>query len=302
MLKSAGTHITVWPGHWLGWIAFFVLFVIAAPDRAETKLSYPIPVFVSILPEQYFVKRVGGEFVKVTVMVGPGQSPATYDPKPKQIAELERAIMYFRIGVPFENMWMNRIRSINSTMRIVDLRDGITLRAFSTTDQHEHGGNKDPHVWTSPPLVKHMAGHIRAALIQLDPAHRVQYESNYNAFARDLDELNDYIKNIMARLKTKNFMVFHPSWGYFADTYGLHQISIESEGKEPGAKALTKLIEFGKSEGVKVIFVQTQFSMKTAQTIAHTIGAQVVTVDPLAENYLTNMRMVAEAFAKSLSR
>ncbi len=267
--------------------------------------SGPMRVFVSILPQKYFLEQVGGRHVRVSVMVGPGQSPATYEPTPRQLLALGEARVYFRIGVPFETVWMGRIAAANPAMVIIDTRRGIRLRAMERP--HSRGGTgasqglKDPHIWTSPPLVEIQARTIRDALIDLDPVHRADYEDNWEHFVAELKALDAYIRERLRDLKARSFMVFHPSWGYFAHTYGLHQIPIETEGKTPGARELARLIEQARRQHIRVIFVQSQYSRRTAQAIADAIGARVVAVDPLAEDYVQNLKHVAEVFAEAMS-
>jgi zinc transport system substrate-binding protein len=212
--------------------------------------------------------------------------------------------MYFGIGMEFEEVWMKRITAANPGMRIVDMRRGVPARELERSEGTRAPGAQrglaDPHVWTSPPLVKLMAANIRDTLSQLDPAHRTAYGANCEAFAADLDRLDHDIRVLLKNLSTRNFMVFHPAWGYFADTYGLKQIPIEAGGKEPGARTLAKVIDIGRRERVKVIFVQAQFSRRAAETIALAIGARVVAVDPLAEDYMNNLRRVAREFAQAM--
>ena len=284
----------------MGAIARTIAFVIAlwALPMGVASASAPLQVFVSILPQKYFVERVGGGQVAVSVMVGPGQSPETYEPTPKQMAALSRAQLYFSIGVAFENVWMKRILSANSALRVVPMQRGVAL--LPLTGPSGEPGGRDPHVWTSPSRVKIMAATLRDALIEADPAHRGDFEANYRAFMSELDTLDRELRAILAQARDKPFMVFHPAWGYFAHDYGLRQIPIEAEGKEPGARSLARLIDLGKREGVKVIFVQTQFSRRTAETVAAAIGARVVAVDPLAENYPQNLLRVAGEFAEAL--
>jgi zinc transport system substrate-binding protein len=262
-----------------------------------------IKVFVSILPQAYFVERVGGERVDVSVLVGPGHSPATYEPTPRQMAELGKASLYFRIGVPFEDVWMMRISSANPNMKVIDTRRGIVLRpmkAYHPDEVEQHHldpkGTKDPHVWLSLRLVKIQAQNICNALALEDPAQRAYYEANLRAFHQDLDRLDAEIRETLENLKTRKFMAFHPAWGYFARDYGLEQIPIEVEGKEPSARALANLIKRAKQEGIKVVFVQAQFSTRNAETIARAIGGQIIQIDPLAMDYLENMRKIAETF------
>ncbi len=269
-----------------------------ASQTGAASASAPLPVFVSILPQKYFVEHVGGKHVAVSVMVGPGQSPETYEPTPRQMTALSRAQLYFSIGVAFEDTWMKRIRAANPAMRVVSMQRGAALLLLAGPGGRP--GGTDPHVWTSPQRVKRMATNVRDALRQSDPEHRDDYESNYRTFAAEMDKLDGEIRAILASARGKPFMVFHPAWGYFAQDYGLRQIPIEAEGKEPGARSLARVIDLGKREGVKVIFVQTQFSRRTAEAVAAAIGARVVAVDPLAEDYSHNLLQVAHEFFDAL--
>ena len=310
-----------WPKTFLC-VSSLVFLLLSASAAAH---AAPVSVFVSLLPQKYFVQRVGGDHVQVGVMVAPGQSPATYEPTPKQMAKLAGAAIYFRIGVPFENVWIGRIIAANPGMKIVDAREGITLREMEAhddqvgeherasgqnhkakheedhKDENEHShGRYDPHIWMAPPLVKTMAAQIRDTLSELDPAHRSDYEANYASFAADLDALDEEIRQVLKDKKTRKFMVYHPAWGYFADTYGLKQIPIETEGKEPSAKQLARLIDQAKADDIRVIFVQEQFGRGNAETVAKAIDGTVVSIDPLAENYLENTRAIARTFAEAL--
>jgi len=289
-------------------VAFFTtLFIIGSYVWPESPRDSKgkIKVFVSILPQAYFVERVGGERVDVSVLVGPGYSPATYELRPKRMAELAKAQLYFRIGAPFEDVWMTRISKANPHMTVIDTRRDIELRSMKALHhkgaEHQHdetSGLKDPHIWLSLRLVKIQAQNISRALISEDPAHKAYYEDNLRAFKHDLDRLDAEISEIMKDSKRRRFMVFHPAWGYFARDYGLEQIPVEVEGKEPSAKALAHLIIRAKQDGIKVIFVQAQFSTKNAETVARAIGGRIIRIDPLTKDYLKNMRKVAETFRK----
>ncbi|MCK5219620.1 zinc ABC transporter substrate-binding protein [bacterium] len=247
--------------------------------------SEPLSIFVSILPQALFVERVGGKHVKVEVMVRPGHSPATYEPTPKQILALAGAKIYFRIGVPFEETWMERIKSLNPGLHIVDTRQGIRLR------------DKDPHIWLSPRRVKIQAATIRNTLASLDIRHQKDYDENLRQFQNELTKLDQDLKTILAPLEKRRFMVFHPSWGYFAADYGLEMVPIEIEGKDPGPRTLARLIVRVETQGFKTIFVQQQFSNKTAAAIAKALDARVVVIDPLAPDYFTNLRRTAKLIA-----
>jgi len=262
---------------------------------------------VSILPQAYFVERVGGGDVDVSVMVHPGASPATYEPTPGQMEQLAGADIYFRIGAPFENVWMDKIMAAHPDLTVVDTRRGITLRTMEAGRQEgsEHEGHrgksgKDPHIWMNPRLAKVQARTICDALSEADAGHRADYESNLAAFQTELDALDSYVRDRLARLSARRFMVFHPAFGYFADAYDLQQVPIEVEGKEPGARALAALIERAREEGIKVIFVQAQFGRRSAEAVAEAIGGSVLAVDPLARDYVQNMKKMADAFAEAM--
>ncbi len=285
------------------------------PGMAEGEA---LRVIVSVPPQQTFVERVGGRHVEVHTMVRPGYDPHTYEPTPRQLAALSDAALYVRIGVPFEHAWMGRIRSANREMRILDAHSGLDLHNPSGHDHKEgHGGaiaeqghrdkhhpadERDSHVWTDPILVKRMAGRIRDKLIGLDPGNAEDFRRNYRAFAAELDALDREIRSLLAPMSNRKFMVFHPTWDYFAAAYGLTQIPIEKAGKEPGPRALMALIEQARRERIKVIFVQPQFSGRSAEQVARAIGGQVLAIDPLAADYVANLRRVAWQIAEALRR
>jgi len=262
-------------------------------------------VFVSILPQKYFVEKIGRDLVNVSVMVPPGASAATYEPKPSQMRLLSKAKIYYAIGVPFERTWLKKIASSNPKMRVVHTDQGIEKRSLAIhhekkpseggqPDEESHKqGLKDPHIWLSPPLVMVQARNILMALLDMDPTHQARYEANYEQFMMELMEIDAEIRGIFLGKKGMTFMVFHPSWGYFADAYGLKQIPIEMEGKDPKPAQMKALIKIAKEEAIKVIFVQPQFSTKRAEIIAKAIEGRIIPADPLAEDWASNLRKQA---------
>lgn len=283
-----------------------VLFVglFAGVVHAEAGMS----AFVSILPQAYFLERVGGQHVSVEVLVGEGQSPATYEPSPQQMARLSSAKVYFAIGVPFEKNLLKKIRQSHKKLVIIETQKGVDYRHLET-HHHDHdakGGEKhhhgtpDPHIWMDPNLVKVQATNICDALSKLDPANAEDYSRNLRLFISDLNQTDKRIRVALAPVKGKSMYVFHPAFGYFANSYGLRQIPIEIEGKEPGAKQLAAIIDKAKKDGVRVIFVQPQFSTKSAQSIAGAVGGAVVPIDPLARDYLANLDRLASSIENGL--
>jgi len=254
--------------------------------------SATLNITVSILPQRTFVQRIGGEHVEVNVMVSPGESPATYEPSPAQLRALSEADAYVSIGVPFEQAWLDRIASGNAEMMMVDTTEGI----------QRMGGpeNPDPHIWLSPRLVKIQAETIYEALAKLDAAHAKDFQDNLNAFLADIDALDAEIRETLAGVEQRSFIVFHPSWGYFARDYGLEMMPIEAGGQEPSAAELAEMIARAREEGIKVIFTQPEFSKEAAETIADEIGGEVLLISPLAEDWVANMRRVADTLARQL--
>jgi zinc transport system substrate-binding protein len=290
-----------------------------------------LPVFVSIVPQKYFVQQIGKDLVDVQAMVLPGASPHNYEPKPKQMADISKTKIYFTIGVPFENVWLKKIAAANPDMRVVHTDHGIEKLAMEAHNHHDdhdegehHGEEKhnhkkdvhhgeaehdhddhghaglDPHIWLSPPLVKMQARTILAALQEVDPAHRSVYEANFKAFTAQIDQLDSDLKRTFAGKTGLQFIVFHPAWGYFAHAYELQQVPIEIEGKDPKPAQLKALIQHARKNGIKVVFVQPQFSTKSAEVVAREIGGQVVFANPLAEDWMANLREVANKFQSAL--
>lgn len=284
-------------------LALAVIFAFALATTAQAESKEQVPVFVSIAPQAFFVEKIGGDRVKVDVLVQPGQSPHTYAPTPRQMGRLAEARVYFRIGVAFENAFIPKIGNSLPNLVIVDTRQGIDLEkmAGAGEDDHDHGEELDPHIWLDPLLVKKQAAIIKDTLAQLDPAGQALYEKNLAAFCSDLDALHARLSTALAPLQGKSFFVFHPAFGYFAKAYGLKQIAVETGGNAPSARHLAALIESARENGVRVLFVQPQFSRKSAETVARAINGVVVALDPLARDYFSNMTGITQALEKALA-
>lgn len=259
-----------------------------------------VTVFVSILPQAYFVERIGGDLVEVHVLVKPGHSPATYDLTISQLQTLRDGDLYFKIGVPFEEAWLERIKAAAPAMEVVDLRANIELRNIDGSISEDAQGRKDPHIWLDPLLVIKQAATITQSLIAFDPTHQDFFQQNLEEFTKDLESLDQELREILQDLEQRNLMVFHPAWGYFAQRYHLTQIPIEVDGNEPSPRQLAEIIDFGLAHQIDVIFVQQQFSQQGAKNVAQGIGAKVISINPLAEDYLNNLRQIATVMAGEL--
>ncbi len=287
------------------------LFLTGCKTDSHEQDNQKINVIVSILPQKAFVEAVGKDKVNVKELIPPGGSPESYEPNPGDLALVEKADIYFRIGyIPFEKSHAEKFAGLNPNMEIIDTSANVKLRYFeeeenpseegSIEDEHHHEGI-DPHIWLSPTQVKKQIDVIAQSLSQKDPQNAGFYKENAENYKSQLDELHAEIQTEFMSLKTDKLMVFHPAWGYFADEFGLEQIAIEESGKEPTAEQLQQLIEKAKEEQIKVIFVQSQFNKEIAESIAEQVGAVIVTIDPLSEDYINNLRNVATTIAESLN-
>ncbi len=286
-----------------------------AADGAEQ-----LSVFVSVLPQQYFVERIAGDRAAVTVLVPPGSPPATYDPTPRQVNAIGKADVWFRIGVPFENSFLPEIRDNLPNLRIVDTRQGIDLRSLEDHSHdegeheeeenhgdeehhgddehhdgdHEESGAIDPHIWLGPEEVQRQAATIRDTLVSIDPDNSDAYRQGYEAFMADVTDLQAELETTLAPLRGESFFVYHPSFGYLLDGYGIEQVAIETGGGEPTPQQMRELIRRGQEEDVSVVFVQPEFSQTAARRVAEALDAEMIEVNPLAPDWLANMRRIAE--------
>ena len=278
--------------------------------KQEARNNKP-KVFVSILPQKFFVDKIGGDCVDVSVMVMPGSSPHSYEPRPSQMKELSKAGAYFSIGVEFEKAWLPKFASIYKTMRIIHTDSSIeklpadSAQAAEMLQAHsrgiDHGPGLDPHIWLAPQLVKVQVKHIYDALIKMDPVHEPIYTVNFKAVMGEISGVHDTICRLLMcdspGKPRKTFMVFHPSWAYFAREFGLRQLAIEIEGKEPGPRQLETVFNLARENDIRCIFVQPQFSRQSALAIARQLKARVLVADDLAYDWSGNIISVAKAIA-----
>ncbi len=272
----------------------------------DSELNDKIGVLVTIVPQAEMVEFIGGEYVDVTIMVPAGESPHSFEPTPKQMKKVAQATAYFKVGsgVEFEVVHMDTILEQNSNLKVFDCSENITVVSFDNHygkeayneeegEDHDHGGT-DPHIWTSPVNFKKMAEVVYNGLIEIDPIHQDEYYSNYQSYISILDNLHTNVNDLLQPYVGKSFMVYHPAWGYFGDTYNLKMIAIEDEGKQPGPAGIDAIISQAKDENITVIFVAPQFDISSAETIASEIGGNVVFANPLMTNYKETISKLAE--------
>ena len=246
-----------------------------------------IEVFVSILPQQYFVERIGGDKVNVHVMVKPGQSPATFEPSPKLMSLYSNANIFFTIGMPFEQVWIKRVASLNKDVSIIKT-------------QPERAKKNDPHTWLSPILALSQAKVMMLEFSRYSPENKELFYRNYKQLEHELNVLHKDISRQFKEVKKSRFMTFHPAFFYFSELYGLTQIAIEAEGKEPSAKQMSQLIGHYHDKQVPYLLIEKQFNQIIPKTVAKSLNSKLLNIDPLAKDYINNMNDIADKIYRSL--
>jgi zinc transport system substrate-binding protein len=252
-------------------------------------------VLVSIAPYKFFVEKIGKDTVNTLLFVPPGASPHTYEPTAKKVMEFANADLWFQMGEPFERQAERGLIANKPNLKIVDLREGIPLICSGPGVCSHNSG--DPHVWLSPKLAKIQSQIIAKHLIDLVPNQKEMIQNNLKNLLSELDQLDKEIQSTMQGVKKKTFLVSHPAYAYFAKDYGLTQLNIEQEGREPSPKKVYEIVQEAKAKGIRTVFAQTQHSIKGAERIAAELGGKVVLLDPLSENYIENLRQIASKVA-----
>lgn len=290
-------------------LALALLAGCAVPGSTPTANQDTHQVSVSILPQAWFVEKIGGDLVQVQSLMGTGDDPHTYEPSPSQMTSLANTDIYFTIGVEFETAWMDRLVSASPGMRIIDSAAGIVRipsaeshipngaahdEEHEDDHDHDHAGEPDPHVWFSSANARIIARNIAAALAEIDPQNKPVYDANLAALLADIDETDVKIRTMLADINQHTFLVMHPAWGYFADEYGLIQVSVEVGGDEPTPGSMAALEILARQTGATTLFAQKNSNLRLAQTIAEQAGIpNLVEWDPLAYAWDENMLNIA---------
>lgn len=250
------------------------------------------PLYVSILPLRSLVQGIVGDDFDIEVLVPPGASPETFEPTPRQFVGLNKARMVFNVGlIDFETMLLAKVED---QAKVVDLSRGIELIAGTCSHGshgHTHTHGIDPHVWTSPRALQKMAENAYEAIREAYP-DSVKYETNYRLLQQELKALDERTAARIAASDVEYFIIYHPALTYYARDYGLRQIAIEADGKEPSAKQLTQLIRQAREDGVRRILYQSQFPASAVEVIARDIDAEYAEVDPLREDVIANIEEI----------
>jgi zinc transport system substrate-binding protein len=285
-------------------IASLLLLVLLVSCGRRNETGSKI-ISVSIGPFKYFVKEIAGDNFEVNVMVPPGSNPHIYEPFPDQIIKLRQSVAYVSNGyLGFEMTWLDRFYEMNRRMKKLSLGDIIDPIAPKNHHDGDHSEGADPHYWVSPACAMKMASAIREFIIELDPLNRVQYDENYKILAEKILEVDSLARELSASGGKKEFMIYHPNLAYLARDYGLDEIAVENDGKEPSPSRLRELIDLAKDDNLKIIMVQREYDTRNARAIADETGSKVVVIDPLSDDWYSSVtgiiKILKDSFAGNL--
>lgn len=286
------------------WI-YLLLAIVGLSACQGKKEGGTRTISVTIEPQRYFAEKIAGDLFHINCVTPAGQSPETYDPTPQQMVQISQSQAYFRIGeIGFEQAWMKNLQSQNPDMAVFDLSEGMELikneeeaHEEGEAHPHHHHGSVDPHIWTSISGARVIAQNTYQAFIKLDPENQEVYRAGYQRLIEEIDSTEAEMKQLLQPLAGTAFIIYHPALTYFAREFGLKQLCIELDGKEPSPAQLKQLLEAATQSGAKVVFVQQEFDQKNAELIAKETGCRLVTINPLSYNWHDEMIRLATILA-----
>ncbi|MGC1391634.1 MAG: zinc ABC transporter substrate-binding protein [Bacteroidales bacterium] len=283
-------------------ILFFLLISCFAISCGRNNLDSGNKIItVSIAPFSYFVEEIAGNDFAVNVMVPAGADPHTYEPFPEQINKLRKSVAYISNGyLGFEMNWLDRFYETNDAMKRLSLGDRIDPLISEHRNEGGHIEAADPHYWVSPRCALIMASSVKELLVELNPAQKLKYEINYQLLISKIQEVDNKAGKLFSNIPNRCFMIYHPNLAYVARDYGLEEIPVEFEGKEPSPSRMRELIDRARKDNLKTIFVQREYDTKNAKAIAGEIGAKVILIDPLSGNWLRSTTDIIDALYRSL--
>ncbi len=280
-------------------VAVVVLSALILWSCTSTPKSDKDVIYTSIAPVKAIVEAIVGDDFRIEVLVPAGVSPETFDPTPRQYIALNEAQMIFSTGlIDFEGSILSRIDNKRS---VINLSQGIDLIAGSCSHNHSHAGSHshgvDPHIWTSPVELQQMAFNCFEAIDRVY-ADSLKYRANYEKLQQKLQELDNQVMGTLLASNTKSFVIHHPAYTYYARNYNIEQLSIEDEGKEPSARRIGQIIDRIKEERIHSILCQVSSPKSVVEVVAKDCGAEVVVVDPLAEDIVANILEFTQAITR----
>lgn len=281
-----------------------LLCVILSIQACKEKSGNKQTVSVSILPQKYLVEKIAGDYLQVNVMIPPGMSPETCDLSTEQLKKLYDSNICFTIGhLPFELTHLAPVIKQRKDIRIINHSEGIKLLSGSCGHQHHNGhehSGVDPHIWSSPRYVAQMAQQIFKALSEQYPTQKEKFEEGYKTLSKEIETVKEKADSALNEKRGSMFLIYHPALTYLADDYGLQQVAIENEGKEPNPAHLKHIIDLAKEKNIRIIFIQSQFDKNNALSVAKEIGGEVIPIDPLAENWTEEINKLIKVLQEKL--
>ncbi len=273
-------------------IYFFIVILLAGCNQTSQESSSTI--YVTIHPLRSIVESIVEDDLPIEVLLPSGAAAESYEPTPKQYIDVSRAQLVLSTGLlPFEESLLSRI---SDQKRVVNLSEGIDLIAGECSHGHTHSCSHhgvDPHIWTSPVELQIMARTCYNHIAAIYP-DSTRYYQNYLALQSELEQLDVECRAKVLSSGVESFLIYHPALTYYARSYGIDQVAIEDDGKEPSAKSLAKIIERGRKEGINKILYQSQFPASSVEVIVKDLGAESVVFDPLAEDVIDNIKGLTE--------
>ena len=295
--------------HKIGLLTMVALLAISC-QQGDKKGTEKPTVSVSLVPQKYWVDKLSGNAVEVNVLVVSGANHSTYEPTPEQMRKISASSLYFRIGhIDFEYAWISKMQNANPKMKVIDLSKDFNLGdVVAVPCNHDHGdgdhhhahSSVDPHIWLNPPMVRDMISVIARELRLLLPAEADSIRIREKQFIKEIDSLDRHITNQLRDIKNRKVLLFHPALTWYAVNYGLEQIVVEVDGKEPSASKMKEIIETVRKENIKVVMLQAEFSSDRAESIAKETGSEVVQIYPMAYDWIDNMYKLTDVIEHSL--
>lgn len=249
-------------------------------------------ITVSIEPLRFFAEQIAGDKAVVETLVPSGSSPETYEPTAQQMVALSNSMMFVKVGdLGFEHMLTDKINGLTDNIAIVNSSEGINAVVNSSR------GVTDQHTWMSCANAIVIAGNVCKALKEADPDNASFYDKRYEGLRESIVELDAELKGKLKPVEGSSFIIYHPALTYFAHEYGLNQIAVEEDGREPSAASLAKVIDQAKARNVRLMLVQQEFDRRNAEIVAKALGIGMTTVNPLSYNWDKEMRNIGNIIA-----
>ncbi|KGN71234.1 metal ABC transporter solute-binding protein, Zn/Mn family [Porphyromonas sp. COT-239 OH1446] len=281
-------------------LLLILLLTLGCTSRGQSEYNGRLRIATTISPTASIIRSLTDTLAEVTVLLPQGNPPETYEPTPLDVQTLSQSHAYLYVGdLGFERNWLRMIRQLHPNLQLVDLSVGLeeVRHQCSAGHDHEHSDH-DPHYWTGIRGIRHMSRQAYEAICRLDTAHRAYFSERYNYLSKEIDALEQEVRESLTKLSTRSFVIYHPSLTDFAEEFGLEQLVIEQEGKDPNPQQLRRLIARARETGVQVVFIQQEFSPHLTRSIASELGAREVVINPLSEDWRSELRAIVRALTQ----